>query len=86
MTSVKANQNQMSDVKKCKDFEYNVALWYKFTVYNYRGQYSSAMTRSNTADNCNFMDNQFRMYISTHPAVSFPGCRFAGEQHWRSAL
>ncbi|PJF14734.1 hypothetical protein CU101_09965 [Raoultella ornithinolytica] len=53
---------------------------------NYRGQYSSAMTRSNTADNCNFMDNQFRMYISTHPAVSFPGCRFAGEQHWRSAL
>ncbi|MDV0421379.1 hypothetical protein, partial [Klebsiella grimontii] len=44
------------------------------------------MMRSNTADNCNFMDNQFRMYISLHPAVSHSNSRFLGEQHWRSAL
>ncbi|WP_396396051.1 hypothetical protein [Klebsiella quasipneumoniae] len=43
-------------------------------------------TRSNTADNCNFMDNKFRMYILNHPAVSLTFSRFAGEQHWHSAL
>ena len=60
----------MSDVKKCKDFEYNVALWYKFTGCNYRGQYSSAMTRSNTADNCNFMDNSGCIFRLTLPFPS----------------
>ncbi|MEN0616144.1 hypothetical protein ABK730_14665 [Klebsiella indica] len=44
------------------------------------------MTRSNPADNCNFMDNQFRMYISHHPVVSLFNACFSGEQHWRSAL
>ncbi|ROS04047.1 hypothetical protein EDF79_3627 [Raoultella terrigena] len=44
------------------------------------------MTRSNTADNCNFMDNQFSIYICYLPSLSRTNSRFAGEQHWRSAL
>ncbi|WP_456237473.1 protein YdgV [Intestinirhabdus alba] len=56
-------------------------------MFNYRGQLSSAMTRSNTADNCNFMDNLFRTFFSTlfsfQPFTSFLP---SGEQHWRTAL
>ncbi|WP_436858558.1 protein YdgV [Citrobacter tructae] len=56
-------------------------------MFNYRGQLSSAMTRSNTADNCNFMDNMFRMFFST-PTLLCTSSIFllAGEQHWRNAL
>ncbi|WP_425531616.1 protein YdgV [Kluyvera cryocrescens] len=44
------------------------------------------MMRSNTADNCNFMDNMFRTYISTKPSVLPSYSAFCGEQHWRNAL
>ncbi|WP_439099897.1 protein YdgV [Enterobacter bugandensis] len=56
-------------------------------MYNYRGQFSSAKTRSNNADNCNFMDNLFRTYSSNNAALfSTSFCLIAGEQHWRTAL
>ncbi|EPG8051854.1 hypothetical protein RJ230_001307 [Enterobacter hormaechei] len=56
-------------------------------MFNYRGQFSSAKTRSNTADNCNFMDNLFRTYFSNNSALfSTSLCLLSGEQHWRSAL
>nr|WP_071820579.1 hypothetical protein [Citrobacter rodentium] len=62
-------------------------LWYKSDVFNYRGQFSSAMTRSNTADNCNIMDNSFRMFFSTQPYLHMSSSFLpAGEQHWRNAL
>jgi len=32
------------------------------------------------------MNNQFSLYFSTHHALPFILSRFAGEQHWRSAL
>ncbi|ATG00984.1 hypothetical protein [Lelliottia amnigena] len=56
-------------------------------MFNYRGQFSSAMTRSNTADNCNIMDNLFRTYFSNNTAI-FSTSLFllSGEQHWRNAL
>ncbi|EGS1130393.1 protein YdgV [Salmonella bongori] len=56
-------------------------------MFNYRGQLSSAMTRSNTADNCNIMDNMFRAFPFTHTyrhTTSFS--LLIGEQHWRNAL
>ncbi|WP_432653998.1 hypothetical protein [Salmonella enterica] len=56
-------------------------------MFNYRGQLSSAMTRSNTADNCNIMDNMFSAFFSTqthlHTTSFF---LLIGEQHWRNAL
>ncbi|CBG88228.1 protein YdgV [Citrobacter rodentium] len=56
-------------------------------MFNYRGQFSSAMTRSNTADNCNIMDNSFRMFFSTQPYLHMSSSFLpAGEQHWRNAL
>ncbi|ROS15946.1 hypothetical protein EDF82_1058 [Raoultella sp. BIGb0399] len=55
-------------------------------MFNSRGQYSSAMMGSNTADNCNFMDNQFTLFISVSVCETLPDSRFYGEQHWRSAL
>ncbi|MFW0975153.1 hypothetical protein [Leclercia pneumoniae] len=56
-------------------------------MFNYRRQFSSAMTRSNTADNCNFMDNLFRTYF-TALTLNFSSSfsPLAGEQHWRNAL
>ncbi|WP_419058010.1 MULTISPECIES: protein YdgV [Kluyvera] len=44
------------------------------------------MMRSNTADNCNFMDNMFRTYISTQFTVFPSFSAFCGEHHWRNAL
>ncbi|MGK0599846.1 protein YdgV [Yokenella regensburgei] len=44
------------------------------------------MTRSNTADNCNFMDNMFRTFISTYIVLLSPYNLLSGEQHWRSEL
>ncbi|ELF4445224.1 hypothetical protein RNG36_001002 [Salmonella enterica] len=45
------------------------------------------MTRSNTADNCNIMDNMFSAFFSTqihlHSTSFF---LLNGEQHWRNAL
>ncbi|WP_456154870.1 protein YdgV [Trabulsiella odontotermitis] len=56
-------------------------------MFNYRGQFSSAMTRSNTADNCNFMDNMFRTLFFTHSVtLSSSFTHSLGEQHWRTAL
>ncbi|AUT26432.1 MULTISPECIES: protein YdgV [Escherichia] len=56
-------------------------------MYNYRGQLSSAMTRSNTADNCNIMDNLFRTLFSTFTHLrTSSSILLAGEQHWRNAL
>ncbi|MGV4199030.1 protein YdgV [Citrobacter murliniae] len=56
-------------------------------MFNYRGQLSSAMTRSNTADNCNIMDNMFRLFFRL-PTLLRTSSTFllAGEQHWRNAL
>ncbi|WP_418939551.1 hypothetical protein [Silvania confinis] len=56
-------------------------------MFNYRRQYSSALTRSNNADNCNIMDNLFNKRISTSTSRIFPSyCLLTGEQHWRTAL
>ncbi|WP_445297871.1 protein YdgV [Huaxiibacter chinensis] len=45
------------------------------------------MTRSNTADNCNIMDNRFRTYVSKNFAdISTSFFLLSGEQHWRNAL
>ncbi|EPO4914206.1 protein YdgV [Citrobacter koseri] len=57
-------------------------------MFNYRGQFSSAMMRSNTADNCNIMDNMFRTFFSTQTVLLRTSSSFllAGEQHWRNAL
>ncbi|AUO64578.1 hypothetical protein R4R77_002922 [Citrobacter amalonaticus] len=56
-------------------------------MFNYRGQLSSAMTRSNTADNCNIMDNMFRTFFSTQILLrTSSSFLLAGEQHWRNAL
>ncbi|WP_089531297.1 protein YdgV [Escherichia coli] len=62
-----------------------VTLW-----GNYEGisqQLSSAMTRSNTADNCNIMDNLFRTLFSTFTHLRTSSTiLLVGEQHWRNAL
>ncbi|WP_088207383.1 protein YdgV [Enterobacter cancerogenus] len=56
-------------------------------MFNYRGQFSSAKTRSNNADNCNIMDNLFRTYFSKNTVViSSSFCLLFGEQHWHTAL
>ncbi|EAZ5220192.1 hypothetical protein CBQ66_02150 [Salmonella enterica] len=56
-------------------------------MFNYRGQLSSAMTRSNTADNCNIMDNMFSAFFSTQTHLhSTSFFLHIGEQHWRNAL
>ncbi|WP_434543611.1 protein YdgV [Leclercia adecarboxylata] len=56
-------------------------------MFNYRRQFSSALTRSNTADNCNFMDNLFSTVLSNlSPALYSSFCLLSGEQHWRNAL
>ncbi|EBI2684386.1 hypothetical protein DKN33_01395 [Salmonella enterica] len=56
-------------------------------MFNYRGQLSSAMTRSNTADNCNIMDNMFSAFFSTQTYLhSTSFFLLIGEQHWRNAL
>ncbi|HIF7637716.1 hypothetical protein, partial [Escherichia coli] len=50
-------------------------------------QLSSAMTRSNTADNCNIMDNLFRTLFSTFTHLRTSSTiLLVGEQHWRNAL
>ncbi|WP_420898945.1 protein YdgV [Leclercia adecarboxylata] len=55
-------------------------------MFNYRRQFSSALMRSNTADNCNFMDNLFRTHFSNLSALLSSFCLPSGEQHWRNAL
>ncbi|MGI6901301.1 protein YdgV [Leclercia adecarboxylata] len=56
-------------------------------MFNYWRQFSSALTRSNTADNCNFMDNLFSTALSKiTPALFSSFCLTSGEQHWRNAL
>ncbi|SUH37585.1 Uncharacterised protein [Salmonella enterica subsp. enterica] len=44
------------------------------------------MTRSNTADNCNIMDNMFSAFFSTQTHLhSTSFFLLIGEQHWRNA-